>query len=1407
MCVRFWYQLPAESFKSLAVHLLWSGDLHEKLWESSNTTSLNWEVAEVSVWAPAEFHVVFKAINVPGMTSTVKVDDVSINRGACGPRGSCDFESGPCSWVNHPTAGGHDWVSSSGGAVGPPTDHTIQTSDGVFLLSSQQHLSHNSRAQVFSEWILPQDTPSCLSLWSYKKSDFETLRLQIHSGLGEEDITLNITTRAAEWTRFTHELMTSKPFRLLIEAETKPAGYIALDDISISPGLCQANESSTEFLGCDFETDSCGWKDDSDGQAKWIRGRNGTNNLGWCMLVTETRAEIESPAVLLSPLMQQTSAECTLQFNYSMYEQERGELSVFLQSAPGTSSLLWWGSGLHGDEWRSAEVMTGRVPHNFLIRFEARTSSGPGHIAIDDIQFSRCSLPEPEPECAENMFRCKSQACVELSRVCDFSDDCGDRSDESDCEKQGVTERCSFENGRCYWSNGAAEQPVAKWTLLTGQRGWPELGPPRDHTKNSAAGHYLTPSQRKDQASEMLSRTLLPSSNCTVRFFYHSLSAAGGSLTLRSRTQRSAAGDVVVWSRKKHHSYNWQRAEATFSPSAKSKVVFHYEHAEEPNGLVAVDDVSFSGACLFDPVNSELPDALTTSAPLPSSSMTPATTAPVRPCQENEFFCLLSAGTVCVNASAQCDYHKDCPQGEDERGCGPCTFESDECGWTDITEGPTKWRRVKSSETLVPSTDHTTGTGFYIKVDFSESPSQTEVRLQSPSLSPGSAYCQLRFHFFISAEASGSLNVLTQQQEGEAILWSRNHSTRAQWTTENLMLGPQQSSYKLWFSSGNDGTIHKDLVVALDDLSFINCEKSYQPPALPSLGCSFEDGLCTWSQGAEDNLDWTLGSGPTGTPNTGPTGDHTTGKGKYLYMKTSSADQKGSKAQLKSTGLPSAADEGYCFSFWYHMFGPTVGSLKMFLQNTDPMEKTLVWQKSGNHGDQWLLMQSHVTARKQHQVVLEATVGGAAGDVAIDDLSFTPGPCPDYDVCDFEEDSCGWAGDSAGDFTWIRQNGSSQNSGPNSDHTTNTPMGHYYYLSPTWGDQTGHTASISSPLYPPDAGSCLQLWYHMFGKDVGTLNIYQRSADEAKSVLLFSQTGDHGSMWRSAQAALLPRVQPYRIVVEGIALGPSHNGGIAFDDVHLTDTHCPPPGHCDFETSLCSWTNVGQIDQTDWLRGTGAGPDSTGPPVDHTTNSSSGHYVYTDSSVGHWGDQAFLISEVFQPSTRGHCITFWYHMYREHVGTLRLHINDRTTHEAGNVEGLLKWEESASEGQRWKEASVTIKHQDPFWFVFVYQKGKSSEGDVALDDISIFPFPCYSEPEVHPDDNGALTIGLAVCFTLLAGIIIFAVLFIITRKRSLKGTAQNSTMALSDSNEDNIQFGFFNKLYDSSPQEPTASDA
>ena len=83
----------------------------------------------------------------------------------------------------------------------------------------------------------------------------------------------------------------------------------------------------------------------------------------------------------------------------------------------------------------------------------------------------------------------------------------------------------------------------------------------------------------------------------------------------------------------------------------------------------------------------------------------------------------------------------------------------------------------------------------------------------------------------------------------------------------------------------------------------------------------------------------------------------------------------------------------------------------------------------------------------------------------------------------------------------------------------------------------------------------------------------------------------------------------FQIVVEGVKQGPTQSGDMAFDDVQVTHRPCPPPGYCDFESSLCDWSSLGGgVAQEGWLRGRGASPHpSSGPNIDHTTNSDQGN--------------------------------------------------------------------------------------------------------------------------------------------------------------------------------------------------------
>lgn len=69
----------------------------------------------------------------------------------------------------------------------------------------------------------------------------------------------------------------------------------------------------------------------------------------------------------------------------------------------------------------------------FYFAFSAsRGQSYSGDIAIDDILFTECGLPQKQ-KCQPEDFTCTRGSCTKKAYLCDYNDDCGDSSDETNC--------------------------------------------------------------------------------------------------------------------------------------------------------------------------------------------------------------------------------------------------------------------------------------------------------------------------------------------------------------------------------------------------------------------------------------------------------------------------------------------------------------------------------------------------------------------------------------------------------------------------------------------------------------------------------------------------------------------------------------------------------------------------------------------------------------------------------------------------------------------------------------------------------------------------------------------------------------------------------------------------------------
>eukprot|EP00057_Strongylocentrotus_purpuratus_P009663 XP_011664137.1 PREDICTED: MAM domain-containing glycosylphosphatidylinositol anchor protein 2-like [Strongylocentrotus purpuratus] len=148
----------------------------------------------------------------------------------------------------------------------------------------------------------------------------------------------------------------------------------------------------------------------------------------------------------------------------------------------------------------------------------------------------------------------------------------------------------------------------------------------------------------------------------------------------------------------------------------------------------------------------------------------------------------------------------------------------------------------------------------------------------------------------------------------------------------------------------------KELFLLLSDCVFIH----FSLTVLAQFDCSFDNGLCSWTQDASDYKDWTIQSGPTTTGGTGPSGDHTSGDGQYLYVESSDPFIKYQSIRLISPQDQVQAGGTTCFEFFYHMYGKDTGELRVYVAKATgelPVGNE-TWIRSGDQGNQWNLGRS-----------------------------------------------------------------------------------------------------------------------------------------------------------------------------------------------------------------------------------------------------------------------------------------------------------------------------------------------------------------------------------------------------------------------------------------------------------------
>ncbi|KAL5006374.1 hypothetical protein ScPMuIL_015180 [Solemya velum] len=1349
-CLSFWYYIVGQNIGTLRVSIKYISGQNQTLWELSGSQGNKWQNGQTPVTSNSRYQLVVEAVLGTGTRGSIAVDDISIAQYNCGVHPanasmqvgtatplqqttspqptqstgnfSCNFDDGPCGW-NNVTTDDFDWLRGIGATetrgTGPSEDHTT----GYHYYYYAPATGHTyKKAQFLSPVVTPPNPggPMCMRVWySMYGENMGTLNIYLKTRprLGEP-IFKRTGEQGVFWNKAEIDLSPSAQFQIVVEAAigNGERGDMAVDDVSISSGPCSA---ATTGIACDFEGRTLCAGYSQTGTKNWTITSTSPfatdhtygTTAGHILYVTSSRLSLGNNRVarlVSGPLANHLYSQC-LEFWYNTM----GEMSLAVyQLIPNRNqTLVFQRSGTT----RKYSTLTGWV------RGEVNVPANSGGIQLAWQGFTgRPTL-------------LKSTNAIGLDDITMVPGTCS-----------GTSGNCNFESDFCSWSNVATDD--FDWVPVTGQTMSEGTGPVNDHTTRNATGTYIyieasSPQLANDKAV-LLSPPFAANQTQCMHLFYNMYGSDVGGLQIWLQTDNN--NTVLLWEQWGNQAHSWLRAQLPVVSLNRYRIWIVGVIGAGYQGDIAIDDISFTISSSCDT--------------FPSSAVQTTT--------------VTLANNCCLDNHS---HPNNCPSHSYNTGSVnhniDCTFEKGICGWEQDKTNSYDWILMKSSYSgrqyrNHPHSDQTyhykRNQGSFLFYAGINGRQLTSGRTVS-KLMPPTSLSQVCFGFWYVAQYRNfaHLRVLIKQGNKTTVVWSvpSRSGYHSNYWTEGQLAFYSAVAYNIIFEARKDSSITMGYV-ALDDITVSQgkCQtkprtagtgSTLPPPsttpattlpattAVPSaFDCTFETGYCRWTQSTDDDFDWTRFQGPSPSDDTGPSVDHTLGtaQGYYLYIDASPPRRVNDTARLVSSAVLSANPQ--CLHFWYHMYGPHVNTLSVILR-VNSTYGLPVWTRVGTYDSAWHIANVNIQNNDTYNMVFEAVRGtDYKGDIALDDIHVTDGPCAaDTSLCTFEDSNiCGYTQPTQ--LKWIRryQWTPTHNTGPGADHTYGTRSGHYMYIEPSNGHR-GQRAQLVSPAHARTNGACLRFWYHMYGRTMGTLRIYAVFNNQSQiGQPLWSRSGNQGNQWHYREITVNSHLLDWKAIFEG-EIGGSRSD-MAIDDITITQGACPLPGSCDFEADMCTWHNTRLLDDFDWMIGSGSSRSTfTGPAYDHTLGTDQGRYMYIDTGTSqNKGDKARLVGQQLSSSLGFQCLQFWYNMQGEGVGTLNVYTSLTTSNT--RTENVL-WSLTGNQGSSWQQGRLPIPANLTNYYVILEAVELQSQSRmIAIDDIVFLPQNCGYEPDMA---NPAMT--------------------------------------------------------------------
>ncbi|CAG2234174.1 unnamed protein product [Mytilus edulis] len=959
----------------------------EQIFESLNINTYgSWEPVCVSMLYSrtgniSNGDIEFIATRGSSYLDDIDVDDVELIETSC-PHHlnevTCSFEGqNSCKYsTNSTTRSNYQWTKRVGRTpsemTGPYGD-----ADGDFNGHFMYAASSNGQPGDMTYLSFPSFisyNPSSLH-FSYNMWGTDIGTLDIQSQNIASSIATKLWNRTGEqsqyWTKDCIPI-TTNIVQIIQFVATKVSGSngdIAVDNIYVTEGSC-----SDKSLVCDFEDSTflCGYINGTSltNVGSWVSVLHNSDNAAAKASTTNGRfiwsASNTNESILLSPEMTVSSPTCiTFQYYTKFPQRFGGYLSIYvtkISSSRNESFFNVWSTNTDtGNTWKTGQF---ELPiNNTDYHYRMMVYKSNGEVGLDNINIS-------------------TSGCITLSSSvsCDFED----------------TYMCGYNSD----TMNAKQVIYQDWIY--------------DHTYQNRSGtfygmvSYLGYSFSFNSPVQKVSTI-----SCLSMYYIGHVNLFEFNIEYKSRNSftntRTNFSDATLTDL----SNVWKPAQWTVDPG-EIKINFLISDYNYDVKYFGIDDVRLTpGEC-------------------------PSLVCPgdLVPCHNDG---------ICILEKVECDHILQCPSGEDEADCPVainCDFEKQyACGY--LLGSNFIWRDAFVHH--LPAVDHTfgqNGTGHYM---FFSSDSRETGTLTSPPVVTSHGGC-VKFYYNMEGGVSAELKVYVQITGTRSMVFYANgiYIERDEW--QEGYFGLPAGVTRIEFVAYGDVSFLSPGIVAIDDVSFtegVNCsnhdcnntrnkfECVHSGVCIPEFltrdgykdcldgsdealvtykddienvgnstdnvisACTFEsltEAGCLFynDQSGSDDADWKRNTGATGSTRTGP--DQAISGDYYLYIETSSGTMEfGEHARYISTVLN--PDTDICLSFYYHMYGDTMGTLEVILET--PGFNQTIFNKSSDQGNQWYFQNLYIQPRDNLQIVFNARKW-FQGDIALDHIMLFLGECGNY---------------------------------------------------------------------------------------------------------------------------------------------------------------------------------------------------------------------------------------------------------------------------------------------------------------------------------------------------------------------------------------------------------------------------